>query len=186
MSNGKVERIEAELLIPGAGEPVPGGVVVIDGATISYAGPASGAPDTPDAQVRRTAAVMPGMWDCHGHFIGSTPLDLGKLPLEPPTLRSARCALDLRNALDAGITSVREVGGLGIYLARAVAEGVLDGPTIYAAGAILSTTGGHADLHSYPLAWSMTSATTTPNSGWPTGRLSACGPSASSCARTPR
>jgi imidazolonepropionase-like amidohydrolase len=49
------------------------------------------------------------------------------------------------------VTSVREVGGLGIHLARAVAEGVLDGPAIYAAGAILSTTGGHGDLHAYPL-----------------------------------
>jgi imidazolonepropionase-like amidohydrolase len=30
---------------------------------------------------------------------------------------------------------------------------VLDGPAIYAAGAILSTTGGHGDLHNYPLSW---------------------------------
>ena len=68
-------------------------------------------------------------------------------------LRAARCARDLRAALQAGITSVREVGGLGVHLARAVAEGVLEGPAIYAAGAILSVTGGHADLHSYPLPW---------------------------------
>jgi imidazolonepropionase-like amidohydrolase len=60
---------------------------------------------------------------------------------------------DLRAAIDAGVTSVREVGGLGIHLARAVAEGTLVGPAIYAAGAILSTTGGHGDLHSYPLPW---------------------------------
>ena len=73
--------------------------------------------------------------------------------MEPEPLRAARCARDLRAALDAGITSVREVGGLGVYLARAVGEGVLDGPAIYAAGAILSTTGGHADLHSLPLDW---------------------------------
>jgi imidazolonepropionase-like amidohydrolase len=93
------------------------------------------------------------MWDCHGHFLGVRNLDLGQLPLEPIPLRAARCARDLRSALDAGITSVREVGGLGVYLARGVAEGVLDGPAIYAAGSILSTTGGHADLHSYPLSW---------------------------------
>jgi imidazolonepropionase-like amidohydrolase len=77
---------------------------------------------------------MPGMWDCHGHFLGTRTLDLGQLPLEPVPLRAARCLRDLRSALDAGITSVREVGGLGIYLARAVAEGVLDGPSIYPAG----------------------------------------------------
>ena len=97
-----MERIEAELLIPGRASPCPDGVVVIDGATISYAGPAAGAPATPDAPVRRAAAVMPGMWDCHGHFMGVRALDLGKLPLEPTPLRAARCALDLRNALDAG------------------------------------------------------------------------------------
>jgi imidazolonepropionase-like amidohydrolase len=51
------------------------------------------------------------------------------------------------------VTSVREVGGLGVHLARAVAEGTVAGPAIYAAGAVLSVTGGHADLHSLPLPW---------------------------------
>jgi imidazolonepropionase-like amidohydrolase len=148
-----MERIEAELLVPGSGEPVHDGVVVLDGPIISYAGPAREAPETPGAAVHRTEAVLPGMWDCHGHFLGVRTLDLAQLPLEPMPLRAARCARDLRSALNAGITSVREVGGLGVYLARAVAEGVLDGPAVYAAGAILSITGGHADLHSYPLSW---------------------------------
>jgi imidazolonepropionase-like amidohydrolase len=148
-----MHRIEAELLIPGHGQPVRDGVVVLDGARIDYTGPAGTAPATPDATVSRVAAVMPGMWDCHGHFLGTRTFDLGQLALEPLTLRGARSARDLRAALDAGITSVREVGGLGIHLVLAVAEGVLDGPAIYAAGAILSTTGGHGDLHSYPLDW---------------------------------
>ena len=96
---------------------------------------------------------MPGLWDCHGHFLGSRFFDLARLPQESIALRAARSARDLTNALNAGITSVREVGGLGVHLARAVAEGILDGPAIYAAGAILSTTGGHGDLHCYPLSW---------------------------------
>src|SRR6516164_9225428 len=150
---GDMERIEAELLVPGWGEPVSDGVVIIDNTAISYAGPASAAPATPGAVVHRTETVMPGMWDCHGHFLGTLTLDLGRLPLDPVPLRAARCARDLAAALRAGITSVREVGGLGVYLARAVAEGVLDGPAIYAAGAVLSTTGGHGDLHSLPLEW---------------------------------
>jgi imidazolonepropionase-like amidohydrolase len=148
-----MQRIEAELLIPGRGEPVRSGVVVLDGPRIGYAGPAATAPPTPGVPVSRAVAVMPGMWDCHGHFLGTRTFDLGHLPLEPLALRGARSARDLRAALDAGVTSVREVGGLGVELARAVAEGVLDGPAIYAAGAILSTTGGHADLHSFPLDW---------------------------------
>ena len=148
-----MHRIEADLLIPGRGEPVRDGVVVLDGGQVSYAGPASGAPGTPGTQAHRAAAVLPGLWDCHGHFMGARSLDLTVLAREPVALRAARCARDLRAALDAGVTSVREVGGLGVHLARAVAEGVLDGPAIYAAGGILSTTGGHGDLHSYPLDW---------------------------------
>src|SRR5580700_8340990 len=146
-------RIEAGLLIPGDGEPVADGVVVADGATITYAGPAAAAPQTPGAEVTAAPVVMPGMWDCHGHFLGQRVFDLAKLPQEPTALRAARSARDLTNALNAGITSVREVGGLGVHLARAVAEGTLDGPSIYPAGAILSTTGGHGDLHCYPLSW---------------------------------
>src|SRR5918993_276685 len=148
-----MERIEADLLIPGTGEPIRDGLVVLEGPTITYAGPAADAPPTPQAPSTRAAAVLPGLWDCHGHLLGTRSLDLGRLPLEPLALRAARCAADLRAALDAGVTSVREVGGLGVYLARAIEEGTLDGPTIYGAGAILSVTGGHGDLHSLPLSW---------------------------------
>jgi imidazolonepropionase-like amidohydrolase len=146
-------RIEAGLLIPGTGEPVPEAVVVADGATISYAGPSAGAPETSGAAVTTAAIVMPGMWDCHGHFLGERTFDLAKAVQEPTALRAARSVPDLAHALAAGITSVREVGGLGVHLARAVAEGTVVGPSIYAAGAILSTTGGHGDLHCYPLTW---------------------------------
>jgi imidazolonepropionase-like amidohydrolase len=148
-----MQRIVAELLIPGSAEPVRDGVVVLDGAQITYAGPAAGAPQTPGAASVNATTVMPGMWDCHGHFMGTRSFDLARLPQEPVALRGARSAADLHAALDAGVTSVREVGGLGVYLARAVAEGVLDGPAIYGAGAVLSTTGGHGDLHAYPLGW---------------------------------
>lgn len=146
-------RIESALLIPGRGDPVRGGVVVTDGGAIAYSGPAATAPETPAATVVRAATVMPGLWDCHAHLIGLRSTDLGRLPLDPVPLRAARAAMDLRAALDAGVTSVRETGGLGVYLARAVAEGTVEGPHVYAAGSILSTTGGHGDLHSFPLPW---------------------------------
>src|SRR5580704_9361098 len=39
---GCMDRIEAGLLIPGDGTPVTDGVLVADGAVITYAGPAAG------------------------------------------------------------------------------------------------------------------------------------------------
>jgi imidazolonepropionase-like amidohydrolase len=146
-------RIEADLLIPGRGEPIADGVVVVDDSTIGYAGPAATAPATAEATTVRAPVVMPGLWECHGHLLGVRSLDLSRLPLEPIATRAARAGTDLRAALDAGVTSVREVGGLGVYLTRPIEEGLLVGPHLYPAGAILSTTGGHGDLHSHPLSW---------------------------------
>ena len=147
------QRINADLLIPGRGEPVYDAVVVIEGRTIEYAGPAATAPETPDATAVSAATVTPGLWDCHGHLMGTRNPDLSHLPQEPLALRGSRLPGDLRAALDAGVTSIREVGGLGVDVARAIEEGTVEGPTVYPAGAILSTTGGHGDLHSYPLPW---------------------------------
>ncbi|MBF4766075.1 amidohydrolase family protein [Nocardioides islandensis] len=148
-----MERVEADLLIPGRGAPLRDGVVILDGETIAYAGPAAGAPQNSDGDPIRVAVAMPGLWDCHGHLLGVRSLDLSRVVTDPSPLRAARCAHDLRAALDAGVTSVREMGGLGVYLSQAVAEGLLEGPAIYGAGAILGTTGGHADVHQFPQAW---------------------------------
>ncbi|WP_433430465.1 amidohydrolase family protein [Nonomuraea sp. CA-141351] len=148
-----LQRIEAERLIPGSGNPVENGVVVLDDGTISYAGPAADAPATPGVTPVRSHTVMPGMWDAHGHFMGLRSADFHLLPQEPIALRAARIAWDLRAALDAGVTSVREVGGLGIHMVKGLEEGTLEGPSLYSAGTTLSATGGHGDLHSYPASW---------------------------------
>ena len=54
-----MHRIEADLLIPGRGDPIRDGVVVLDGARISYAGPASMVPWRP-ALVKRCGGLRPG------------------------------------------------------------------------------------------------------------------------------
>jgi len=41
--------MHTELLIAGHGDPVRGGVVLLDGSRIGYAGPAVAAPETPGA-----------------------------------------------------------------------------------------------------------------------------------------
>lgn len=144
-------RIEADRLIPGRGDVIENGVVVIEGSAISYAGPGSGAPDTPDAGVVKSPTVMPGMWECHGHFVGIYNANLDDMIITRPQLAALRTTHDARNALQAGFTSVREVGGFGTFLATAIDEGAVEGPNIYASGSMLSMTAGHGDFHSLDL-----------------------------------
>ncbi|MDJ0769848.1 MAG: amidohydrolase family protein [Ilumatobacter sp.] len=145
-------RIVADVLIPGRGAPVEQGTVVSDQGEIVYAGPTAGAPPAkPDEDVHEVPAAMPGMWDCHTHLIGMPTPNIETLATLDPVTGAARAVDDAGKVLDAGITSVRDVGGPGIRLAPAVEEGRMRGPRIHAAGRVLSTTGGHGDLHSFPL-----------------------------------
>jgi len=143
-------RIDADLLIPGRGEPIADGSVVFDGETISYVGIQSDAPEQASVHV---PVVMPGLWECHGHFFGMRTLDIQEVMRLPVAVAAARASKDPEAALLAGFTSVREAGGLGVHLARVVDEGILPGPSIYAPGGILSQTGGHGDIHSFPVGW---------------------------------
>lgn len=148
-----MERIDADLLIPGRGEPVRQGTVVMDDGHITFAGPTADAPATPGARTTTAPVVMPGMWECHGHFIGARSANLRDALTEPLATLGARTAADAEAALRAGFTSVREAGGVGIFLVRPIEEGTILGPTIYSAHAILSTTGGHGDIHELPVDW---------------------------------
>ena len=103
----------------------------------------------------KVKCLMPGMWDCHVHLMGIQKV-AGDAILESQqnmALSGARSARDLMLLLNAGFTSVREMGGYGLQLARAVEEGTLPGPKIYSANSIISPTGGHADMHTLHKPW---------------------------------
>lgn len=145
-------RIVADVMIPGRGDPVEGAVVVMENGAISYAGPAAGAPAAASDDVEVEApVVMPGIWDCHTHFVGMSLSSLDALATTDVVAAAARAVEDAAAVLDGGVTSVRDVGGIGLRLAPVQAEGRMRGPRIHAAGRILSTTGGHGDIHSLPL-----------------------------------
>jgi imidazolonepropionase-like amidohydrolase len=140
-------RVEATRLIPGRGDVVDDGVVVFDESGISFAGSAADAPDTPDAEVVQTETVMPGMWECHGHFIGIYTANIDEAFISRPQLASMRVTADAKRVLEAGFTSVREMGGLGTFLGRSIDEGAVVGPNVYGSGSMLSMTAGHGDSH---------------------------------------
>jgi imidazolonepropionase-like amidohydrolase len=147
-----MERIEADVLIPGKGDAIRNGCVILDGPKITYAGPIEGAPRTPrGTATHRGPTVMPGMWEAHGHFMGLKTFNIEEAARTAVPVFAARAVTDAQRGLNAGFTSVRELGGLGIYLARAFDEGSVLGPHVYASGGMLSPTGGHGDVHAFPL-----------------------------------
>ena len=152
--DGGVTRVDADVLIPGAGPPLTAATVLTEGETISYAGPTAAlSPSAPARADVRVPVVMPGMWDCHCHLHGIRRFSLEDMLLTPVPTAAARAAKDAETALQAGFTSLREAGGIGIWLVPAIEEGTINGPSIYSAGSVLSQTGGHADVHTLPAGW---------------------------------
>lgn len=144
-------RIDADLLIPGRGNPTENGTVIIEGGAITYAGPSGDAPETPDAEATTVPVAMPGLWECHAHFVGLDSPDIMTQISTTAALMAARATVDLKATLMGGVTSAREVGGYGLDIQPGIAAGQVVGPSVYGAGQILSTTGGHADIHGLPL-----------------------------------
>jgi imidazolonepropionase-like amidohydrolase len=144
-------RIDSEIMIIGDGELIKNASIIYEGSKIIYAGEMEHAPPVDRKNTLDAPVVMPGLWECHGHFFGMTNLDLEKLANVRSELLALRSVWDVNAALKMGFTSVREVGGFGIHLNKAIQGGFIQGPRIYGAGRILSMTGGHADLHSLPI-----------------------------------
>jgi imidazolonepropionase-like amidohydrolase len=89
--------------------------------------------------------LMPGLIDAHWHAMlaRSSPIeaitgDVGYLNLV--------AAAEATATLMRGFTTIRDVGGPVFGLKRAIDEGVVVGPRVYPSGAMITTTGGHADF----------------------------------------
>ncbi len=95
----------------------------------------------------RGHTLMPGLIDAHVHVYMFTSNPLSFVDVHP-TYLAHHASKVLRFLLDRGVTSVRDVGGADVGLARALNEGLIQGPRLFYGGRILSQTGGHADIRS--------------------------------------
>ncbi|MBU6335336.1 MAG: amidohydrolase family protein [Chloroflexi bacterium] len=136
----------ARLITAAAAGWIADGAVAVDGDRISYAGPASAAP-AGDRVPLGDVTLLPGLIDMHVHLTFSASGDvLGDYLQDSEAMHLLRGADAARRAVLAGITTVRECGGRNAQvfaLRDAVRAGVLPGPRIIAAGASITTTGGH-------------------------------------------
>jgi imidazolonepropionase-like amidohydrolase len=92
--------------------------------------------------------IMPGLIDVHVHlqFDGSADFEKESKELTTPGQAAIKAVVNAKRNLDAGVTTVRDLGGMGgasIDVARAVAAGLIPGARILAAGRALTVTGGH-------------------------------------------
>ncbi len=88
--------------------------------------------------------LIPGIIDAHTHL--ALPLPLEQAYREDPGYVAALSVRAAKIVLMHGWTTVRDIGGPSQGLARAIDEGVVDGPRVYTSAAFISQTGGHGDF----------------------------------------
>jgi imidazolonepropionase-like amidohydrolase len=97
--------------------------------------------------------VLPGLIDCHTH-LGSRAdryEEIDKFK-DSPFDSAIAGVVNARKTLEAGFTTVRDVGSLpflAVDLRKNIDSGFIPGPRIVASGPGISITGGHGDLNNY-------------------------------------
>ncbi|WP_138437670.1 metal-dependent hydrolase family protein [Marinobacter shengliensis] len=89
--------------------------------------------------------VMPGLIDAHWHTTLAGISQLEAMTADPGYVHLV-AAKEAERTLMRGVTSVRDVGGPSFALKRAIDKGIVDGPRIFPAGAMISQTSGHGDF----------------------------------------
>ncbi len=152
----KTTYILAGRLFDSTGDNVREGVViVVEGERIKNVASAGSVKIPTGATVvdLSRATVLPGLIDCHTH-LGSRAdrydeiYDFKSTPFDS----AFSGVVNARKTLEAGFTSVRDVGSLpflAVDLRNAINEGYVPGPRIVASGPGISITGGHGDLNNY-------------------------------------
>ena len=114
-------------------KPIENGMIVVDGNTIEYVGKKDETYQIPkDATVLNFSEkwLMPGMVEAHSHLAGYRSGNTLDWIITPQTIKVCQAVKDLKALLNAGYTSVRDMGGYGCELKRAMEQGIIEGPRI--------------------------------------------------------
>ncbi|MBM4382810.1 MAG: amidohydrolase family protein [Deltaproteobacteria bacterium] len=143
--------VRAARLIDGSGAPpIRDAVVLIADQRITAVGRSLAIPDGTRVIDLGGATLLPGLIDCHTHIAGGDPGDYyEQLFRRSPIDAAVTAHVFARRTLEAGFTSVREVGAeelVDVALKRAIERGEVVGPRMQVATLAIGATGGHADL----------------------------------------
>jgi imidazolonepropionase-like amidohydrolase len=146
----KSMTIRSVRVIDGTGQTTERATVIIRGSTIAAIGSDRDvSPPRGTCKIDgRGLTLLPGLIDCHVHLcLGAEPDVVDAIAKEPPALTLLKSSQAARRTLEAGFTTVRDVGSRDhsiFTLQRAIDEGLVPGPRIVAAGLAICMIGGHA------------------------------------------
>lgn len=148
----------ARLVDPETGEVAANQFVAVENGRIKSIGPA--APAGARVVDLGKATLLPGLMDAHTHLCMTVRLTSHDLPellkqvvaITAQDTTGHRALIGVQNAremLEAGFTTVRDVGNAGNYadtdLRHAIEEGLVPGPTVVNAGRIIGPLGAQAN-----------------------------------------
>lgn len=132
-------------------------LIVTNGLIVAIAATSATLKSPTDQEIDlRNMWVLPGLIDVHTHLTGDSNFD----PYHELSTSVAKSALigaaNAKITLEAGFTSVRNVGAEGyadVDLRDAINEGLIVGPHMQVSGPALGITGGHCDDNLLPSAY---------------------------------
>ncbi|MGI8867660.1 MAG: amidohydrolase family protein [Mycobacteriales bacterium] len=142
------------VLIDGSGAaPIEDAALILNGGRIAEVGPWTAEHETlfgPGANWDlRGNTVVPGLVDAHAHLCLGSPVSAAWSAAEADPVGIVAWGLTAGlAALQSGITTVVDVGsrdGLALRVADLIDAGLALGPRVLAAGAAITTTGGHGE-----------------------------------------
>jgi imidazolonepropionase-like amidohydrolase len=126
--------------------------ILVRGNAIQQVAPEIPAPAGARVIDLRAYSVLPGLIDAHTHLLLQVEPYAAITPAvvaEGDVRRALRGAAHARRYLEAGFTTVRDLGNSGFFadvaLKRAINDGILPGPRMYVSGPGLSAAGGQIE-----------------------------------------
>ena len=156
-TQAQVTAIRAGKLVdPETGKVESNQVILVEGLDIKAVGSSVAIPAGATVVDLSQYTVMPGMMDAHAHLSINMQHKRDANSYYITTLRDSTAkraiqgVVNARSMLEYGFTTVRDVGNEGNYacveVRRAIAQGVIDGPTLITAGRIIAPYGGQFGL----------------------------------------
>lgn len=149
-ASGNIRLVNVRIIDGTGRQPITGAELVAIDGRIAYVGPQREQVPAHHRAVRTIdgggRTILPGFFDCHVHVSLAAEDGLATRLADAGSYAILKTAQRLRSTLDAGVTTIRDLGGLDHGFKRALADGLVTGPRTHLAVGIISPTGGHVDF----------------------------------------